>query len=370
MAEPFLEAFQDQDIDWLVKAGQQHTLEKDAVVIHQGAAVDALYIIINGQMISAVADDKESALGKAFSAITNDTHLAHELFSFQNGDVFGEIAVLNKPNSPMEVRAVGPTTVLMVPQSRLETKLAEDLEFASRFYWVMATLLLNRYELLLDKYVHRRGLQLSPIQDGPVIFGELFDSDVDWMVAHGSIRRLQPDDRLIQAGRPADMFYIVLQGLLSTAITAGKSSTLTQIFSQITADGPSDEPVGREVARSARGEVAGETTLLDSRLSKFAVSAVDPSMVLAIPHRELSSRLQQDPGMATRFYRMLTLLLSERLTSLIHCLRYGKSFYKSEPSLDANTTPKDELDLNLTDNLALGKVRFEWMLKRLKIESL
>ena len=38
----------------------------------------------------------------------------------------------------------------------------------------MATLLLNRYELLLDKYVHRRGLQLSPIQDGPVIFGELF----------------------------------------------------------------------------------------------------------------------------------------------------------------------------------------------------
>jgi CRP-like cAMP-binding protein len=370
MAELLLESLQDQDIDWLVKAGQQHTLDADAVVIQQGAAVDTLYIVLHGQMISAVADDKESALGKAFSAIAGNANLEHELFPLKDGDVFGEMAVLQKPKSPMAVRAVGPTTVLMVPQSRLETKLAEDLEFASRFYWVMATLLLNRYELLLDKYVHRRGLQLSPIQDGPVIFGELFDSDVDWMITHGSILRLEPDDRLIQAGRPADMFYIVLQGLLSTAITAGKSSALTQIFSQIAADGPSSEPVGREVARSSRGEVAGETTLIDSRLSKFAVSAVDPSTVLAIPRKELSIKLQQDPGMATRFYRVLTILLSERLTSLINRLGYSKSTYKAGQSLDVNTVYEDELDLDLIDNLALGGARFDWMLKRLKVESL
>jgi len=136
------------------------------------------------------------------------------------------------------------------------------------------------------------------------------------------------------------------------------------------ADGPSSEPVGREVARSSRGEVAGETTLIDSRLSKFAVSAVDPSIVLAIPRRELSIKLQQDPGMATRFYRVLTILLSERLTSLINRLGYSKSTYKAGQSLDVNTVYEDELDLDLIDNLALGGARFDWMLKRLKVESL
>jgi CRP-like cAMP-binding protein len=369
MADLLLESLLDQDIDWLVKAGQQQTLAKDAVPIQQGGQVDSLFIVLSGQLVSAVADDKDSTLGKAFSAIAGNADLKHELFPLKDGDIFGETAILQTAKSPMAVQTEAPSTVLMVPQARLTTKLAEDLEFASRFYRVMATLLLDRYEFLLDKYIHRRGLQLAPIQDGPVIFGELYDSDVDWMIDHGSLVQLDPGEPLIQAGRPADKFYIVLQGLLSTSITGGRSAALTQIFNQISSVQPTDQPAGREVGRSGRGEVAGETTLIDSRLSKFAVNALEPATLLAIPRRDLSIKLQQDPGMATRFYRVLAILLAERLTSLINRLAYSRSSYRTGESLDASVSYEDELDSELIDHLAVGGARFDWMLKRLKVEK-
>ncbi|MBE7385626.1 MAG: cyclic nucleotide-binding domain-containing protein [Leptolyngbya sp. SIO1E4] len=369
MADLLLEALHDQDIDWLVAEGQQQTLDENAVLVQQGEAVDVIYIVLSGQLISAVVDDKGSTLGQAFSVLSGNANLEHVLFPLKDGDVFGGMAVLNNSRSPMLVRAEADSTVLIVPQSKLEPKLAKDLEFASRFYRVMATLQLNRYEFLLDKFIYRRGLQLSVIQDGPIIFGELFDSDVDWMINQGSVEQLQPEECLIQSGRPADTFYIVLQGLLSTSITGGKSVSLTQIFSQFVSTGQSEGELGREVARSSRGEVVGETTLIDSRLSKFAVSAVESTIVLAIPRRELSIKLQQDPGMATRFYRVLTILLSERLTSLINRLGYSKASYQVGQSLSLDVIYEDELDLDLIDHLAVGGARFEWMLKRLKVDQ-
>ena len=369
MADLLLEVLLDQDIDWLVTAGRQQVLGEDSILIRQGDIIDDLYIVLSGQLISAVADDKESTLGQAFSALSGNANLEHALFPLKDGDIFGEISMLNNPKSPMAVRAEAASTVLIVPQAQVQEKLSTDLDFASRFYRIMATLLLNRYEFLLDKFIYRRGLQLFAIQDGPVIFGELFDSDIDWMIDHGEMVQVQPEERLIQSGRPADTLYIVLQGLLSTSITGGKSATLTQIFSEFVPEERSDEQQGREVSRSSRGEIVGETTLIDSRLSRFAVRAIEPSTLLAIPRRKLSIKLQQDAGMATRFYRVLTILLSERLTSLINRLGYSKSSYTAGQSLSSTVSYEDELDLDLIDHLALGGARFEWMLRRLKVDK-
>ena len=75
--------------------------------------------------------------------------------------------------------------------------------------------------------------------------------------------------------------------------------------------------------------------------------------------------------MATRFTGAAAILLSERLTRPDNrSSGYSKSTYKAGQSLDVNTVYEDELDLDLIDNLALGGARFDWMLKRLKVESL
>jgi CRP-like cAMP-binding protein len=367
MAEVLLEELTDRDIEWLVSAGHQKELTPNTVLIQQNTPVDAFYIIFNGNLTVAVADDKESALGRAFSAISGDSNLEQELLSLGDGDIVGELAVLRNTDSPLTVRVTTASTVLLVPRERLQVHLKEDSDFAARFYRAIAILLLNRYEFLLDKFIHRRGIQLAPLQDGPVIFGELYDSDVNWMIEHGTIQQVAPGTSLIQANRPADTLYIVLQGLLSTSIIEERSATLTKVFARLATAGQSEAPLGREIARSSRGEMVGETTLIDSRLSKFAVSAIESSVLLAIPRRDLFIKLQQDPAMSARFYRVLTVLLSERLTSLINRLGYGKRSYQSGQSLASGVTYEDELDLDLVDNLTIGGARFDWMLKRLKV---
>lgn len=367
MAEVLLEELSDRDIDWLVATGRQQELRRSAVLIQQNTPVDAFYIILSGNLTASVADDKESVLGRAFSAISGESDLEQELLSLDTGDVLGEMAVLNNTTSPVTFRATTDSTVLAVPRDALQAQLHRDFDFAARFYRAIAILLLNRYEFLLDKFIHRRGIQLDPLQDGPIIFGELYDSDVDWMIAHGTIQQVPPGTQLIQAGRPANTLYIVLQGLLFTSITQGRATALTKVFARISGEGEADNPTGREVARASRGEVVGETTLIDSRLSKFAVSAIEDSTLLAIPRRDLLIKLQQDSAMSARFYRVLTILLAERLTSLITRLGYGKRSYQTGESLSSNVTYEDELDPDLMDNLTLGGARFDWMLKRLKV---
>ena len=157
MADLLLEALHDQDIDWLVTAGRQRTLSEDAVLVQQGQLVGDIYIVLSGQLTSAVIDDQESVLGRAFSALSGNASLEHVLFPLTDGDIFGEISVLHNSRSPMVVKAESASTVLAVPQAQLQAKLAKDLEFASRLYRVIATLLLDRYEFLLDKFIYRRG---------------------------------------------------------------------------------------------------------------------------------------------------------------------------------------------------------------------
>ena len=45
--------------------------------------------------------------------------------------------------------------------------------------------------------------------------------------------------------------------------------------------------------------------------------ALEDSVVLAIPARELRKKLQEDFGFASRFYKAVTMLLLERLENLV-----------------------------------------------------
>ncbi|WP_051030511.1 cyclic nucleotide-binding domain-containing protein [Halothece sp. PCC 7418] len=136
----------------------------------------------------------------------------------------------------------------------------------------------------------------------------------------------------------------------------------------MSSDTEGEAPLGREISRVSKGEIVGETSLLDSRLSKFTVTAAEDALVLAIPRQTLFLQLQQKPAMSARFYRILALLLSERLTGFINRISYGKRPYKSGQSLAADMTYEDEADLDAIDNLTLGGARFDWMLRRLQVE--
>lgn len=366
MTEVLLRELSNADLNWMRSVGRQQQLAAGNVLIQRQNPVDALYIILNGTLTATITSDQESALGKAFGALEEAKDLEQEIGRFGDGEVVGETTFLNANLSAATITAVEAATVLAVPRQTLLDQLQQDPHFGARFYRAIATLLAERFERLLKQFAQRKGLQVQPLQDGPLIFGELSDSDVDWLINHGRAEMIGTGEVLLRAGRPVESLYVMLQGTLSIAATEERRGALSRVFSMLETDNGAEASPGREIARASQGELVGEVALFDTRLSNSTVSALESSMVLAIPRSQLQIKLQQDPGMAARFYRMLVLLLSQRLEGLINRLGYGKKTYRKGGSLRSDVRYEDEIDLDMMDNVTLGGARFDWMLKRLR----
>ncbi|MGB3202915.1 MAG: cyclic nucleotide-binding domain-containing protein, partial [Nodosilinea sp.] len=169
------------------------------------------------------------------------------------------------------------------------------------------------------------------------ILGVLEDDDVDWLIEAGQRQELQPGQVLIREGDPCEHIYLILDGGLEVTVAA-----------------LSDQPI----AHLATGEVVGEMSFVDSQPPSATVSALEPSIVLAISCPQLRQKLQQDIWFASRFYRALAILLSSRLRSTVKHLQ-GEHW---RPVASLNDAGLDEMN----DMLSMGSIRFDWMLKRLR----
>jgi CRP/FNR family transcriptional regulator, cyclic AMP receptor protein len=168
------------------------------------------------------------------------------------------------------------------------------------------------------------------------ILGELSDTDTEWLITTGRKEQLSAGDVLIYQDRPIDAVYIVLDGSLSVGTGRG----------------------GREIARLGAGEMVGEMSFVDARPPSATVTALEQSIVLAIPRPRLVSKLEQDAGFAARFYRALAIFLSNRLRGMVSQFGYGREQQAAADSAD-------ELDANVLDNVYLAGSRFDHLLKRL-----
>jgi len=89
--------------------------------------------------------------------------------------------------------------------------------------------------------------------------------------------------------------------------------------------------------------------------------------VLLIPRQVLAAKLQQDVGFASRFYRLIATLLSNRLHGMLSRLGYGRRVYSKGQPLDEAVEYEDELDLSVLDRMAFAGKRFDWMQERLRV---
>jgi len=171
------------------------------------------------------------------------------------------------------------------------------------------------------------------------LLGQVSDEDIEWMLSVGHIAAIRAGRTLITEGHDVDAVYIVLDGTFSVSVAALSN---------------------REINRLSSGEVVGEMSFVDARPPSATVTAVDNSHVFAIPRAELANKLEQDTGFAARFYRALTLFLSDRLRSSVALLGYGDG-----RDLDSSREIDEELNPNVLDSVHLAGSRFDGMLKRL-----
>lgn len=155
------------------------------------------------------------------------------------------------------------------------------------------------------------------------IFGQLRDTDVEWLARNGRRRRLPAGSVLIHEGVSVDTLYIVLEGQL--AVFQGENS--------------------REVARLSVGELVGEMSFIEARPPSATVRAATDVVVYVIAKQKLQAHLDSSEGFAARFYKSVAMFLSDRV--------------RKATGDGAATGHADELDEAVLDTIDRAGARFD-----------
>src|SRR5262245_18791846 len=109
----------DSDVAWIAANGRDQLVAPPAVLIREGEPVESVYILLEGEL-----------------AVTAGGLPVTSLFS---GEIVGEISLVDARLPLATITARQTSRVLAVPRQVLKRKLANDPQFASRFYQAMAT---------------------------------------------------------------------------------------------------------------------------------------------------------------------------------------------------------------------------------------
>lgn len=167
------------------------------------------------------------------------------------------------------------------------------------------------------------------------ILGQLSDQDVDWLEQVGERVRFNAGDVVIKENTQLDRVFIVLDGQLAVAIA------------------------DNEIARVGVGDILGEISLVDHRMTSASVRAVSKASVLAVPRAAIQSRLDRDSTFAAHFYKAIAIFLADRMRNTLARFGYGT------PVPENVDTSEDELNANVLDTVHLAGARFERLLKKL-----
>lgn len=347
----------------MIATGHHREIAAGTVLLQEGKAADSLHILLDGILTVTVSQADNNPLARAFAAMEGDEASCREIARLLSGEVVGEIPFVSVRPIATTVKAVEKSLVLSISQQQLAVKLQQDVGFASRFYRAIAILLSDRLQSIINQFGRSNLATGQPLPDVLFVLGELHDSDIDWMMASGSQEKIAANTVLIHERGPVDALYILLGGKMSLSVSSDQRNPLARAFAAI----EGGEILGREIARLSQGEIVGETPFIDSRLPSATVKAIEDSLVLLIPRQVLAAKLQQDVGFASRFYRVIATLLSNRLHGMLSRLGYGRRVYSKGQPLDEAVEYEDELDLSVLDRMALAGTKFHWMQERLRV---
>lgn len=124
----------------------------------------------------------------------------------------------------------------------------------------------------------------------PYLVAGLDDADMIWLLSAGRLRMAFPGQKLIEAGKPVEQIYFLIEGELAVV-----------------------GPDGGVVATLGAGDVIGEMSFVEQRAPSATVRVEGKSALLAVPRPTILERFEEEPQFAVRFYRALATFLSARL---------------------------------------------------------
>jgi CRP-like cAMP-binding protein len=326
--------FSDRDLDWFLATGKVSQIAAGEVLIQEGHCLNQLHLLLEGAVSVSVA----RATGR------------QEIAQRSTGGVLGLVSLINAQPSTITIATLTPCSLLTLDYRQLSAKLHQDHGFAARFYRAIAVLISEWLRQVSSLLVQSTAIADQPLRKVLVVFAELTDSDIEWLIATGKPERTGKGRVLIQQGEAIDAIYILLEGSLAVSIATLVNGALRS----------------KQVATLATGEIVGEVSFVDAGLPSATVNAAENSLVLAVPRSRLVEKLNQDEGFAARFYRAIALILAGRLQDRLTRHGYGKLSYEQDQPLDEDAAYEDELDSTVLGNVALAGMRFDWLVRQVR----
>ena len=143
----------------MVAAATKQEVSEGATLIHEGKAIDSVYLVLDGQLGVTV-----KALG------------GREVARLRCGEVVGEMSFVDSRPPSATVCAVEKSRVLAIPRDRLKTKLTQDTAFSARFYRAIAVFLSDRLRETVGRLGYGTG---QPLDEGSSYADEMSTEMLD-----------------------------------------------------------------------------------------------------------------------------------------------------------------------------------------------
>jgi len=113
----------DDDVEWMLTAGDKRQVPVGGVLIEQGVPVDAVFILLEG-MLAVWLRSRHGP--------------ERELARLSAGEIVGEMSFVDARPPSATVKALEESTVFALSKAVLNRKLVTDSGFAARFYRALA----------------------------------------------------------------------------------------------------------------------------------------------------------------------------------------------------------------------------------------
>ena len=357
MADTLLRELSNADLDWMITSGERKRLPSGYCLIDPETPHDSIYLLIEGELALAPSEvspvQANDSSGQAELSAVEDTQ------RISQGEVVGISPLFDRPN-PVKIKTLKESLVLSLTVPQIKQKMHEDIAFAAHFHRAIAVMLSDRLRQIFEQPGRLWLLGDRSAKEALSVFGELRDSDIDWLISFGHTEQIETNQVLLQAGRPADALYIILDGQLSLSAPEGEFNSLLLCFSGL----EKSTRTQKAFASISRGGLPGIISFLDFRPLPVTIRADRNSLVFAMPRQMLVTKLQADNSFASRFYRVIAVQILELLAAVRGQEQDPTATLTPE---DSNGEQDEELDLEDLDQMSEGAAKFNWMLNQLGV---
>lgn len=157
----------DNDIDWMTTRGRREQVPAGTVLIQQGQSVEAVYILLKGN------------LAVTFTTEVNGNLVEKEIARRASGEIVGEMSFVETGVASASIRCAENSLLLALPQDLLWEKLQRDRGFATRFYQALSIALVDRLrEGLVQRGFGQRAYNQDELLSNDVAYEDEIDLDI------------------------------------------------------------------------------------------------------------------------------------------------------------------------------------------------